>query len=372
MFDYRRAKKAVLQTQPQPTDMLKKAISPSGNQLMLKGGAAIPSSPSEGTALDDAMRAKYEQQFGLPMGDVRVHHDSHEPAKYNADAFACGSDIFLEAGKENLLPHEITHVAQQKKGLVHPTKWIAGMPLNTSSELERAADMEHISSETSGPAQQGPVIQLHPHVQINHKMQEVNTPGKLLEIFCSGGYDYSHLPEDCLNDAIFKFLRIENYYLTPKHMAQSFEATIAQILKSSKHIGWLTSGDPFVRSNYPKVPEHVDALARHEAKRLAPMPKKRDRGGLITLYHGGPAGLTEILPAQPSFRKPKKADPSRDGFVSVSPFARGATHCSSGQIYRIKLTESQFKAFRFREFAGSGELRTRSALPVHSVVKRKK
>ena len=100
---------------------------PTVNQLMvetLESGAAAPPSSSEGTPLDDTMRAKYEQRFGLPMGDVRIHHDSREPAKYGADAFACGSDIFLQAGKEDLLSHEVTHVAQQKKGLVHPTEQI--------------------------------------------------------------------------------------------------------------------------------------------------------------------------------------------------------------------------------------------------------
>lgn len=375
MFDYQRAKKTTLQRQLQAADMPKEATLPTVNQLMaetLESGAAAPPSSSEGTPLDDAMRVKYEQRFGLPMGDVRIHHDSREPAKYGADAFACDSDIFLQAGKEDLLSHEVTHVAQQKKGLVHPTEQIGGIPVSTSPQLERAADAERLPPGPSEAAQRGPVIQLHPSVKIGRQMQEVNTPDKFWEILRSEKCDYSHLPESCLEDAISVFLKTNEFYLSSKHMAQDFEAKISEILKSPKYIDWLTSEDPFIQSNYSKRPEHVDALARHEARRLAPIPERRDKNGLITLYHGGPSNLDAILPAQPSFRNPSREDPSRDGFVSVASTISGATPYPQGQIYRIKLTEDEFRRFKFRQFTGSSELRTRYALPIHSTVKQKK
>lgn len=140
MFDYKHMKKAALEAQQQTADEPKEAASSLGNQAMLEMLDSRPALSSGGTPLDDAMRARYEQRFGMSMEDVRIHRGSCEPSKYGADAFAFGSDIFLETGKENLLLHQMTHVAQQKKGLVRPTEWVDGMPLNTSPELEGAAD----------------------------------------------------------------------------------------------------------------------------------------------------------------------------------------------------------------------------------------
>lgn len=81
--------------------------------------------------------------------------------------------------------------------------------------------------------------------------------------------------------------------------------------------------------------------------------------------------MTEILPVQPAFRKKNTSDPSRDGFVSVTPFKSGVTIVPGGEIYKIRLTEDQFKEFKFREYTGSGELRTRQNLPIHSKLPKK-
>lgn len=105
--------------------------------------------------LDKQMRSRMERQFGAPAGalieklerqsgvgldDVEIHRDSPRPAQIGALAYAHGSQVYLGPGQERYLGHELTHVVQQKQGLVRPTGAVDGLPLNTSPALERAAD----------------------------------------------------------------------------------------------------------------------------------------------------------------------------------------------------------------------------------------
>lgn len=133
-----------------------------GNQAMLsmleaqeERGENRPA--SGGTPLAEAMRAKFERHFGLPMDDVRVHRNSDEPAKFDAGAYTYGTDIFIGPGQEDLLNHEMTHVAQQKLGQVRPTGMEHGMAVNRSPALEHSADAGSVA-QTAGTAA-GPVVQ---------------------------------------------------------------------------------------------------------------------------------------------------------------------------------------------------------------------
>lgn len=115
-----------------------------GNQAMLsllenRGERQSPPA-SGGDALNAAMRARFERHFGLPMDDVRIHRNSDRPAKFDAGAYTCGSDVFLKPEQEALLDHEMTHVAQQKMGQVRPTGMENGIPVNRSPVLEHSAD----------------------------------------------------------------------------------------------------------------------------------------------------------------------------------------------------------------------------------------
>lgn len=116
---------------------------------------------SGGTPLADAMRAKFERQFGLPLDDVRVYHNSAEPAKFDAGAYTYGTDIFIGPGQEELLNHEMTHVAQQKLGQVRPTGMEHGLAVNRSPALEHSADTGAVP-QTMGTAA-GPVVQCGPN-----------------------------------------------------------------------------------------------------------------------------------------------------------------------------------------------------------------
>lgn len=145
---------------PMPREMeLPSGIS---NQAMLsmlesQGMQTAPRPASGGTPLDEAMRVKFERQFGLPMGDVRVHHNSDEPAKFGAGAYTYGTDVFIRPGQEKLLNHEMTHVAQQELGQVRPTGIEHGMAVNRSPVLEHSADMGTVPQMAGGAT--SPVVQ---------------------------------------------------------------------------------------------------------------------------------------------------------------------------------------------------------------------
>lgn len=86
----------------------------------------LESSKGTGDVLTAGMQRKMKQQFGGDWGDVRVHHDSRAfemTTALEANAFAYGRDIYFAQGKydaqtsegQELLGHELTHVAQQKE-----------------------------------------------------------------------------------------------------------------------------------------------------------------------------------------------------------------------------------------------------------------
>ena len=112
---------------------------------------------SGGTPLRDAMRSRFERQFGFPLDDVRIHRDSDKPAKFDAGAYTYGTDIFIGPGQEELLNHEMTHVAQQKMGQVRLTGIEHGVAVNRSPALEHNADTG-VVTQTMGTAAR-PVVQ---------------------------------------------------------------------------------------------------------------------------------------------------------------------------------------------------------------------
>lgn len=70
-----------------------------------------------------------------------MHWNSPEPARFQAHAYARGTDIHLAQGQEQHLPHEAWHVVQQKQGRVGPGSVQAhGAPVNDDPGLEQEAD----------------------------------------------------------------------------------------------------------------------------------------------------------------------------------------------------------------------------------------
>ena len=112
-------------------------------------GSGVPTPPGhEGragqspnlTGIPTQMKLDFEQRSGLSFDDVRVHYNSDKPAKIDALAYTQGTQVYMGPGQERHLRHELGHVVQQKQGIVRPTTWIRGLPVNDCPALERAAD----------------------------------------------------------------------------------------------------------------------------------------------------------------------------------------------------------------------------------------
>lgn len=102
------------------------------------------------TGIPAQMKTDFERRSGLSFDDVRVHYASDRPAKLGALAYTQGNQVYIGPGQEKHLPHELTHVVQQKRNMVQPNGMVNGEPLNDDSALERAADnMEFPSIDTA-------------------------------------------------------------------------------------------------------------------------------------------------------------------------------------------------------------------------------
>jgi len=81
---------------------------------------------SSGEPLDSGTRGWFEPRLGMDLGEVRVHHDSHQATstarEVRASAYTVGRHIVFGAGKyapgspagREVLAHELAHVAQQQ------------------------------------------------------------------------------------------------------------------------------------------------------------------------------------------------------------------------------------------------------------------
>ena len=108
---------------------------------LMQGKFETPEQKRNETGMSDNLKAGIEDLSGFAMDDVRVHHNSPEPATVQALAYTQGTDIYVAPGQEQHLPHEAWHVAQQMAGRVEPTTEVSGLPVNDCIELEHEADV---------------------------------------------------------------------------------------------------------------------------------------------------------------------------------------------------------------------------------------
>ncbi len=108
-----------------------------------------------GHQLDHSVRAKYERRFGVDLGHVRIYTGEFAEEfnrKRSAYAVTIGSTgMILMGGSPDksmgshsgqaLLAHELTHVAQSKRGL-HNKNFDGAMPLATEEHEEEAEMIE--------------------------------------------------------------------------------------------------------------------------------------------------------------------------------------------------------------------------------------
>lgn len=96
--------------------------------------------PGDGQPLPSGLRWALEKLSGYDLSEVRVYYASNVPARLGARALARGTEIHLQTGAEDVLPHEAWHVVQQMQGRVEPTDTVNGLSLNDNVELEKEAD----------------------------------------------------------------------------------------------------------------------------------------------------------------------------------------------------------------------------------------
>jgi hypothetical protein len=122
-----------------------------------------------GQAVDGAVQAQMEQVTGHDFSGVKVHTSSEADAlsqQLGAKAFTTGKDIFFRGGAyapgssagQQLLAHEMTHVAQQSSGAVSGVYSGAGMTVNAPhDQFEQEADQ--IAERSSVQAARQPEVQ---------------------------------------------------------------------------------------------------------------------------------------------------------------------------------------------------------------------
>jgi hypothetical protein len=132
----------------QLTDELAKKYDPA---RLLK---VVAKRAGRGDPLEHSVRQKYERRFGVDLGHVRIYSGEFAQEfnrQRNAYAVTVGSTGMILMGKsaektgiagEALLAHELTHVAQQAKGLHRKSTFSGGMPFAEEHEAE-ADSVEH-------------------------------------------------------------------------------------------------------------------------------------------------------------------------------------------------------------------------------------
>jgi Domain of unknown function (DUF4157) len=114
-----------------------------------------------GASLDHSLRMRYERRFGVDLSHVRIYtNEFAEQFNKQRNSFAVtvgGTGMILMGGSperamhtaagQSLLAHELTHVAQQARGL-HFKASDGGMP--TAHELEAEAVEAEVQAESEG------------------------------------------------------------------------------------------------------------------------------------------------------------------------------------------------------------------------------
>ncbi len=109
-------------------------------------GVLPEASADQGAQLAARMNQRMSRQFGSAfpgaedLSGVQVHYNSPLPDRVDAEAYTQGEHIYLAAGQERHLAHELGHVLQQRRGHVPTTERIGGLAANTDPALEREAD----------------------------------------------------------------------------------------------------------------------------------------------------------------------------------------------------------------------------------------
>lgn len=134
-----------LQMKADPNNPIQKA-GIEEEELQMKAAPGKSPAQLKGKMPED-VQMKMESAFNTDFSDVNIHEGS-EASDVGALAYAQGSDIHFAPGQyepssesgQQLLGHELTHVVQQRAGVVKPTMQANGIAINDDPSLENEAD----------------------------------------------------------------------------------------------------------------------------------------------------------------------------------------------------------------------------------------
>lgn len=102
-----------------------------------------------GNSLPSNLQTTMETSFGQDFSKVSIHTNSQKAVQMNARAYTQDEQVHFAPGEfnpnstkgKNLIGHELTHVVQQRAGVVKPTKVLQkGVAVNDNKSLENEAD----------------------------------------------------------------------------------------------------------------------------------------------------------------------------------------------------------------------------------------
>lgn len=110
--------------------------------------------------LDEAISNRMQDKFGIRMDQVELR-ESDQAAQMDAKAFAKGNVIQFAPGQfqpdtqqgQQLLQHELSHVAQQARGGIHAD--VPGLNINANEGLEHQADLGASAGSGGAPMSVG-------------------------------------------------------------------------------------------------------------------------------------------------------------------------------------------------------------------------
>ena len=140
------------------TDELARKYDP---ERMLK---MVSKRAGRGDPLEHSVRSKYEKRFGVDLGHVRIYTGEFAEEfnrQRNAYAVTVGATGMVMMGNspdksmgsaagQALLAHELTHVAQQAKGLHRKATFEDAMPFAAEHESEADAVEQAVLAEEQG------------------------------------------------------------------------------------------------------------------------------------------------------------------------------------------------------------------------------
>jgi hypothetical protein len=115
-----------------------------------KNSFSPPASTNSNKNVPAQLQSKLESSFGQDFSNVSIHANSQQAVQMNARAYTQGEQIHFAPGEFNpnsktgqhLIGHEFAHIAQQRAGVVKPTKVLPkGIAINDNQNLEQEADV---------------------------------------------------------------------------------------------------------------------------------------------------------------------------------------------------------------------------------------